>query len=62
MKRTHIIFAVVLLTAAAPVAQAAGPGAGGSQPSNGAAIPKPCGCPPGAGGDVMSAVFGQGGA
>jgi len=45
MKRTPLLFAIILLAASSPVAQAAAPTVPATSPSNGAAIPKPCGCP-----------------
>jgi len=45
MKKTHVLFAIILLTALSPLARAAAPTVPASPPSNGAAIPKPCGCP-----------------
>ena len=59
MKKTQVLFAIVLLTVATPVARAAAPSVPATSPSNGAAIPKPCGCPGGAT-DGTSAWYGQG--
>jgi hypothetical protein len=44
-KKTQVLFAIILLTALSPVAHAAASSVPASPPSNGAAIPKPCGCP-----------------
>ncbi len=60
MKKTQVLFAMVLLAASSPFARAEGPGTiPPTPPSNGAAIPKPCTCPGGTTSDGAGILYGR---